>query len=394
MPTFRTTPSGNLTEAVRRLVASGGGKLTPMQELQADQLAAETAQKTLLAEKARAEVEAMNAAEARRNDPALRTEYAAHSAGIDMPDATRLYKAISGAVERPIVENDDEGNRMPDVTFARPENLPAGSERVFRSALASAIANNIATGKTNAAQLAQAGERINKTALTNEAANTTDIPTANRIVAAVAGRLREPFKLGTQGQVINEEVGTVNEGTALARAAADLSGARTATEGARQTELGTRSGLNVQRQGTEGVRQTELGTRSTRNTAAATLASERAAAIARGETGRGGARVTPQQVERWVSEVARKEWDTIPASQRKGMNYEQHLAKVRERFKTTGTSNPKQEIEEAHAAIAKGADPVKVAKRFKERLGFDMPQPALLDEEDVLDLLEEEDLED
>jgi hypothetical protein len=58
--------------------------------------------------------------------------------------------------------------------------------------------------------------------------------------------------------------------------------------------------------------------------------------VKRGETNKGGARVTPQQVERWVSETARKEWDTIPAKERKGMNYQQHLDKVRERF--TGTN--------------------------------------------------------
>lgn len=362
MPTFRTSPSSSLTGAIRRMLMSGGSQMGPLVEMQADQAAAQTARNMSLAEKARAEVEAMNAAETRRNDPAVRTEYAAHAAGIDLPDATRLYRAIRGEVDpNPQGAEDAAGNLYGDVAVTRPENLPAGSERLFRSALASAIANNIATGKTNAAQLAQAGETTNEAALTNQAANTADLPTANRIVAAVAGKVREPFKLGTQGQVLNEETGALNEGTALAQAAAALSGARAATEGSRQSELGTRS---------------------TRNTAQADLATERAAAVKRGETGRGGQRVTPQQVERWVSEVARKEWDTIPATQRKGMNYDQHLAKVRERFKTTGTSNARQEIEEAHAAIAKGADLKLVAKRFRERMGFDMPAPPVVDDVD------------
>lgn len=361
MPTFRTAPSANLAGSIKRLLASSRSSLGPLAEVQADAAAAQTARNMSLAEKARAEVEAMHQQQAARNDPAQRTEYAAHASGIDMPEATQLYKAIQGAVEQPLTTHDDEGNVLAPSRYQRPENLPEGSERVFRSALASTIANNIATGKTNAAQLAQAGDRINETALTNQAANTTDIPTANRIVAAVNGKIREPFRVSPQGVVLNQEDGTVNEGTRLAGATRDLLGARTTTEGARQTELGTRS---------------------TRNTAQAGLATARAGAVERGETGRGGQRVSPQQVERWASDIARKEWEAIPAGQRKGMNYEQHLARVRDRFKPTATGPGAQaEVTEAHDAIAKGADPAKVAKRFKERMGFDMPAAPLNDDE-------------
>jgi len=362
MPTFRTAPSSSLTASIRRMLQSGRAQLGPLAEVQADMAAATTARNMSLAEKARAEVEAMQAAEARRTDPAVRTEYAAHSAGINLPEATQLARHIRGEVDpNPQGAEDAAGNLYGDMPVRMPENLPAGSDRLFRSALASAIANNIATGKTNAAQLAQAGGTLQDTALTSEAANTADLPTANRIVAAVAGKVREPFKVGPQGQVLNEETGGLNEATALAQAAEALSGAKTTTEGSRQTELGTRS---------------------SRNTAQAGLAGDRAAAVRRGETGRGGQRVTPQQVERWVSEVARKEWDTIPARERKGMNYDQHLSKVRERFKSTGTSDARREIEDAHTAIAGGADLKKVAKRFKERMGFDMPAPPVVDDED------------
>lgn len=356
MPTFRTAPSSSLTGSIRRLIASGGSNLSPLQEVQADSAAATTARNMSLAEKARAEVAAMNAAETRRADPAMRTEYAAHAAGIDVPDATQLYRAMRGERDpNPQGAEDASGNLYGDVPVSRPANLPTGSERLFRSALASTMANLLATGKTNAAQLAQAGDRVNETALTNTAANTPDLPTANRLIAAVAGKVREPFKVSPQGVVLNEETGAVNEGTQLAQAVRALSGARTATEGSRQTELGTRS---------------------TRNTAQAGLATERAGAVQRGEIGRGGQRITPQQVERWVSEVARKEWDTIPARERKGMNYDQHLTKVRERFKSTSAGGgAKEEVTDAHAAIANGADQKKVAKRFKERMGFDLPTP-------------------
>lgn len=379
MPSFRTRPSQNLASSIRRLIASSGG-VSPLNELQADALAAQTAHRTSLVEKVRAEVEAAKAAEARRNDPAVRTEYASHAAGINVDDGNRLMAHIRGTLEQPSVADVDDADRVgaeaQPFRTAAPE-VGAGKDRLFRSALASAIANNLATGKTNAAQMAQAGDRVNETALTQQAALEPDLPTANRIVAAVAGKVREPFKVGPQGQVLNEETGNVNEGTRIARAAAALTGARTTTEGARQTELGTRSGLNTARQGTEGAR--------------ARLASSRAAAVDRGDTGRAGQRITPQQVERWVSEVARKEWDTIPANQRKGMNYDQHLVKVRERFKPPGTNPGAQaEVTEAHEAIAKGADPVKVAKRFKERMGFDMPEPAAMEVEDAVDLLDDE----
>jgi hypothetical protein len=90
MPTFRTAPSSSLTTSIRNMIASGGSKLGPVQEMAVDEAAARTAHNVGLAEKARAEVEAMTAAQAQRNDPALRTEYAAHAAGIDLPAATRL----------------------------------------------------------------------------------------------------------------------------------------------------------------------------------------------------------------------------------------------------------------------------------------------------------------
>lgn len=355
MPTFRTKPSGDLTSAVRRLVASGGSNLGPLGEAQADAMAAKTARDMSLAEKARAEVEAMRGAEAARSDPALAAEYAGNVAGMDVPTSTRLSDHLRGVLEQPAPGDVDDAMTIGREAQPYPTGAPNVAEpqkRLFQSALASAVANRIATGKTNAAQLAQAGDRINETALTNQAANTESVPAANRIIAAVAGKIREPFKVGAQGQVLNEEDGTVNEGTALARAAAALSGSRTATEGSRQTELGARA---------------------TRNTAQAGLATARTGAVDRGETNRGGNRYSPQQVERWVSEVARKEWEVIPSKERKGMNYQQHLDKVRERFKGTGDGGATAEIADAHAAIARGAPKEAVAKRFKERMKFDLP---------------------
>jgi hypothetical protein len=263
-----------------------------------------------LAEKARAEVEAMQRA---RRSATIRTSHRVRRArrGHRLPDATRLVGAIRGVMEQPGPATSTTravGAERSPIRWRAEPRARAGA--LFRSALASTIANRIATGKTNAAQLAQAGDRINETALTNQAAKRARRAGGEPIIAAVAGKVREPFKSGAQGQVLNEETGDVNE-TALAQAAA-----RSPARARRPRARGRPSSARARR----------------RNTSQAGLADARKAAVKRGETNKGGARVTPQQVERWVSEVARKEWDTIPARERKGMNYQQHLDKVRERF--------------------------------------------------------------
>ena len=161
MPTFRTSPSSSLTAAVRRLVASGGSQLSGLQEIQADQAAADTAHKMSLVEKVRAEVQQEKAAQQERANPAMRTEFAAHSAGINLPEATQLARHIRGEVDpNPQGQEDAVGNVYGDVPVARPANLPAGGERLFRNALAAAQANLLGTGKTNAAQLTEASGNV------------------------------------------------------------------------------------------------------------------------------------------------------------------------------------------------------------------------------------------
>jgi len=162
MPTFRTAPSSSLTEAVRRLVASSrGAGLSPLDEIKADQAAADTAHKMSLVEKVRAEVEQGKAEQQMRADPARRTEFAAHSAGINLPEATQLSRHIRGEMDaNPQGAEDPAGNLYGDVQVGRPANLPAGSERLFRNALAAAQANLLGTGKTNAAQLTEASGNV------------------------------------------------------------------------------------------------------------------------------------------------------------------------------------------------------------------------------------------
>ncbi len=219
MPLFRTKPMNGLTASIRNLIAGAGQTLNPLQEIQADQAAAETAQKLSLVEKARLEAEALRreqaaAEEAERIAPQRRTEFAAHSAGIDLPDATRLYKAISGARERPAIEFDDEGNLMPDVTFAKPESVAPGQERLFRSALAAAQANLLGTGKTNAEQLTGAAGNVQTQALVQavqDAIGKGDLNTASAI--------SQGAKPGTQIK-LHENIGTT--GATFAPATGDV----------------------------------------------------------------------------------------------------------------------------------------------------------------------------
>lgn len=342
MPTFRTQPSSNLVSSMRSLMS--GGDLSPLQSMQADLAAANTARSMGLAEKARLEVEEARRADAARRDPGTTVRYAADTAGIDYPDATQLYKAMTGYRERPPIEQDDEGNRMPDVTYARPENLAPGAERGFRSALASAAAAQLATGKSSAGDVALAADRLGKTRMSAEAAEVADTGTANQRNAAASGRQRQPFTVTSRGVRVNRETGATDESSQLAAAA-----------------------------------RNELASRSTRNTASAGLSNARA-----GAAGAGFAkRASPEQVEKWISEVARKEWDLIPGTQRKGMNFQQHLDDVRRRFNGSNKKvDPKNLIVDAHVAIADGANKRAVAARFKQMTGMDLPEPPALGSDD------------
>lgn len=255
MPTFRTAPSRDLGSAIRRAVESTN--LGDGVNVQADMAAAKTARDIGLAEKARAEAEAIRNAETARNDPKVATEYAGNAAGMTNPDATRLSNHLRGALEQP-TSNDDLDASMrgqeaqPFVTGA--PNVSEGQRRGFQTALASLIANRVATGHTNAEQLARAGADLNKTALQNEATDATTVPEQNRLLAAMAGKVREPFKTNAQGTVLNEETGALNEGTQLAQAVRSLTGAhagsyaaagRASDALAEQRALETRTGVRI-----------------------------------------------------------------------------------------------------------------------------------------------------
>lgn len=164
MPSFRTRPSGSLTDAVRRLVASSGQSgLSAMQEMQVDGAVADVTHKTALAEKVRQEVQASLRAEQRRTDPAAHAQFASHSAGINVDDGDRLMAHIRGTLEQPSQADIDDADRIGGE--ARPFRTAApviepGQDRRFRSALAASAANLLATGTTNADQLTQAAGNV------------------------------------------------------------------------------------------------------------------------------------------------------------------------------------------------------------------------------------------
>ena len=350
MPTFRSRPSGDLTSSVANLVRSGAGRLGPLDMMRADMAAAQTARNLSLAEKARLEAEEMRLADARRADPNAGVDYATNAAGMDYQQGPQLMRHLRGEMDpNPQGYEDASGNLYGDMRAPEPKLQP-GQRGRFQSALAAHAAALLGNGKTNAQQMTGAAGNITEQALIDEASRAPDVETGNRLVAAVHGRLRQPYRTNTRGVTTNTETGAIDE-------TSDLAGA---------------------------VRR-ELGARTGRAEAQGRLADARSrvAGAPRLPTGQ-----SPAQIEKWVSEIARKEWDLIPSAKRRGMNYEQHVASVRSRFQKSGDS-PDQLISDAISAITRGADPEAVRRRFKERAGFDLPDSALMDAELESELDEE-----
>jgi hypothetical protein len=228
-------------------------------------------------------------------------EFAGHSAGINVPDATRLYQHVRGVMEpNPQGAEDLSGNLYGDVAVAAPATVNQEQQRRFRSALATAAANAMATGQTNASQMMSGVKTGQETALSGEASATTDVPTANRLLAAASGKLREPFSGGVspQGYTVNQESGEIFSQPELAAAA--------------------RKALEAQAQ---------------QRTAAAGASNARAAGTGRART------VTPEQVTRWVNldsnseyKIQKAAWDALPSSKRKTVP-EPALADIKKRMR-------------------------------------------------------------
>lgn len=230
-----------LAQAAQRLF--GGGKMSPLDEMRTDKMAADVAHTTLLARKVQAELDREQAADRMRADPAAQTQYAADVAGMDATTGTQTYKALRGVRERPLIEVDDEGNPMPDVSFAIPAGLKPGQRERFQQAMAALQGSRLATGSTNAEQLAQAGSHLLRQDLMSQAANAPDVETGNRLAAAAMGHLRAPFRTDAHGITTNTETGARDESGPFARSSLALSEARTGAERAQAGERAAHAGL-------------------------------------------------------------------------------------------------------------------------------------------------------
>jgi hypothetical protein len=216
MPTFRSNRPLGLAQSMRALLGNSG--LSRTDEIAIASAASRANRDDALAEKTRLEVQAQREADERRRNPAHATEYAATASGLRVPEGEHLAKFIRGEKVQPTTAVDDEGNPMPVVDYGRPESVTPEGERAFRSALASVMATQLATGRTNADQMTQAGGNLLTQAVRSEMTRPgTEIKRENQLGHAINIRAREPYATNAQGTVLDQEAGTVNEDTELAR---------------------------------------------------------------------------------------------------------------------------------------------------------------------------------
>jgi len=168
MPTFRTRPSGSLTASIRDLVRST--REPNSDELAAvDEAVARNAHQMSLAQRVRAEAEAIGAAERDRRNPELATRFASNAAGMNYDSGERLAGHLEGRPEPYSVADADYAARVgsgatPSYRIAEPV-LEPGQRRLFQGALAGRFADLLASGKTNAAQLTQAAGNVQENAV-------------------------------------------------------------------------------------------------------------------------------------------------------------------------------------------------------------------------------------
>lgn len=234
MPNFRTIQTKSLSDAMRDLAARRGGLgLDPLAEAKIDSMAADDAHRLALVDKVRMEAEALRNRERLAADPGARTEYASDTAGLTIPQGTALYRRSRGETDP---YEDAAGNvdlQPPSV----PGTVTPGQEGLFRAALAALSGNRMATGDTNASQLAEAAKRAQEARFAASASETEGVPDANRLLSAAGLRTREPFAQGGRGQILNQESGAVTQTpasealSAQARASAEASKARAASGG-------------------------------------------------------------------------------------------------------------------------------------------------------------------
>lgn len=372
MPYFSSTPSSGLAASLRRAVGGlGGGALDPLQAIQIDRLAADTAHKLTLSEKLRVESENLRRAGADRQSPELASEYASNAAGIDIPTGTRLSNHLRGVLEQPSAADIDDSaavGREAEPFRTGAPNIEPGKRRLYQSAIAATIANRLATGKTNAQQLTAAGGNVQGDQLTEEAIQAPTNTIANRIIAAASGKTYAPFRTNAQGTVIDEGTGNLAEGSQLAARVRALAGARAGAASAA-------AGASTAAAGASNARREFIAGPQTR------LASARAEQVV---AGRPATPIAPQRVARMIDmstlaefKAEKAAWDALPLSKRNATPAPS-MAAVRDRVASRYSEpNTAQEISDANAALnAPGqteANRKAIRARFRQRKGFDLP---------------------
>ena len=242
MPLFKSQRPRGIGQSVRAMLSSSP-RLSGVEQAQAEHLGAQTGHQQALSEQIRLKLEQEREAAQARSDPNLRTEYAGTVAGLDSPTARRFEKFRTGAVEPQIAPMDEEGNPMPPAVYARPENVTPEQERSYRSALASTMANMLATGETNAEQLAHAGGRLSSQKMLDDASRSgIPVPEQNTLIAAATGKIREPFEVTAGGALLNKETRELDETPLAAVAARQAVEALTGQRGAAAALSTTRAG--------------------------------------------------------------------------------------------------------------------------------------------------------
>lgn len=344
MPMFRTQPSSSLTGSMRSILQSGN--LGPLGEIQAGMVASRMQHESALAEKARLENEQLRAAASMREDPNVAAEYASNVAGMDVPSGTRLAGALRGQLEQPAPADYEDAQltgQGAEPYRMQPPVLQPGQQGRFQTALAALIGNQLATGKSNVAQIANAGSTLNKEGLVTQAANTPDIPAANQITAAVHGHLRYPYSTpNASGMYAQRETGDTYE-TPLTAEMRRLRGSQ------------------------------------------ADLAAYRATQV---KAGKPATPVAPERVQRMIDMSTKdehtmlvKQWEAIqPLSKRKATprpTVADARANVERRYRGNGTpEEPGIEggVANAQSYLERGADPETVAARFKDYYGQDLDE--------------------
>lgn len=211
MPLLSARKPRSISQSIAALLGSSAD-LNANDVATIDGKAANTAYHSALAQKAFEEVKRERESAQMRSDPEMQARYGSNVAGITEPQGSQLSKALRGVVAEQPVANDDEGNALPPAPYQMPSDVNPAQVRTFQTAIASTLANLLATGKTNADQMTQAGGNLLTQGIRERIAAEPNPAVQNQLGAAIKPGYREPYSGGVnaQGITTNQETGAAN----------------------------------------------------------------------------------------------------------------------------------------------------------------------------------------